>query len=187
MSLFHKSTKNRTPIHELAKGLSVQGKLRLHSETSPVFIQPYVWYEGNHKASALPVDWQPSAKWYLKGCCHHHVRSCILLAECRFLPTVLQGLFWGVADLVDNLMNNNGKDENKHANDYFNIKTDHQRPKESWEGSFCHGSAETNLTSIHEEWVQSLASLNGLRIQRCHELRCRSQMWLGSCITVAVV
>ena len=36
-------------------------------------------------------------------------------------------------------------------------------------------------------WVRSLASLNGLRIQRCHELWCRSQMWFGSYVTVAVV
>ena len=35
--------------------------------------------------------------------------------------------------------------------------------------------------------VQSLASLSGLRIQRCHELGCRSKMWLGSGIAVAVV
>ena len=30
--------------------------------------------------------------------------------------------------------------------------------------------------------VRSLALLNGLRIWRCHELWCRLQMWLGSCI-----
>ena len=35
-------------------------------------------------------------------------------------------------------------------------------------------------------WVQSLDSLRGLRIWRCHELSCRWQMWLGSCIAVAV-
>ena len=34
--------------------------------------------------------------------------------------------------------------------------------------------------------VQSLALLSGLRIQRCHELWCRSQMWLRSDISVAV-
>ena len=34
--------------------------------------------------------------------------------------------------------------------------------------------------------VQSLASFSGLRIWHCHELWCRSQMWLGSCIAVAV-
>ena len=35
--------------------------------------------------------------------------------------------------------------------------------------------------------VQSLASLSGLRIQHCHELWCRSQMWLRSLIAVALV
>ena len=34
--------------------------------------------------------------------------------------------------------------------------------------------------------VQSLASLSGLRIQCCCELCCRSQMWLGSHVAVAV-
>ena len=36
-------------------------------------------------------------------------------------------------------------------------------------------------------WVQSLASLSGLKILHCHELLCRWQMWLGSCVAVAVV
>ena len=35
-------------------------------------------------------------------------------------------------------------------------------------------------------WVRSLALFSGLRIQRCHKLWCRSQMWLGSYIAVAV-
>ena len=35
-------------------------------------------------------------------------------------------------------------------------------------------------------WVQSLALLSGLRIRRCRELWCRSQMQLGS-VAVAVV
>ena len=35
--------------------------------------------------------------------------------------------------------------------------------------------------------VRSLASLSELRIGCCRELWCRSQMWLGSGITVAVV
>ena len=35
--------------------------------------------------------------------------------------------------------------------------------------------------------VQSLASLSGLRIWHCHELWCRLQMWLRSCVAVAVV
>ena len=33
-------------------------------------------------------------------------------------------------------------------------------------------------------WVRSLASLSGLRIWCCHELWCRSQMRLGSCIAI---
>ena len=35
--------------------------------------------------------------------------------------------------------------------------------------------------------VRSLASFSGLRIWRCRERWCRSQMWLGSCIAVAIV
>ena len=35
--------------------------------------------------------------------------------------------------------------------------------------------------------VPSLASLSGLRIQRCHELWCRLQMRLGSGIAVALI
>ena len=36
-------------------------------------------------------------------------------------------------------------------------------------------------------WVRSLASLSGLRMQRCHELWCRSQMLLRSGVAVALV
>ena len=36
-------------------------------------------------------------------------------------------------------------------------------------------------------WVQSLASLSGLRIWRGCELGCRLQIQLGSCVAVAVV
>ena len=35
-------------------------------------------------------------------------------------------------------------------------------------------------------WVQSLAWLSRLRIWHCHELWCRPQRWLRSCIAVAV-
>ena len=58
--------------------------------------------------------------------------------------------------------------------------------KKSFRSSHC-GSAETNLTSIYEDSGSILASLSGLRIQRWHELRRRSQMWLGSHIAVTVV
>ena len=44
-----------------------------------------------------------------------------------------------------------------------------------------------NPTSIHETRVRSLALLSGLRIQRCCELWCRSQMQLGSGVAVAMV
>ena len=50
--------------------------------------------------------------------------------------------------------------------------------------SHC-GSAETNLTSVHE--VRSLAQLRRLRILHCHEQWCWSPMWLRSCVVVAVV
>ena len=51
----------------------------------------------------------------------------------------------------------------------------------SW--SFCRGAVETNATRNMRLWVQYLASLSGLRIWHCRELGCRSQTWLGSCIT----
>ena len=35
--------------------------------------------------------------------------------------------------------------------------------------------------------VRSLALLSGPEIWRCRELWCRSQVWLGSCVAVAVV
>ena len=44
----------------------------------------------------------------------------------------------------------------------------------------------TNLGSVHEDAGSSLALLSGLRIWHCRELRCRSQMWPGSSIAVAV-
>ena len=45
---------------------------------------------------------------------------------------------------------------------------------------------QIQLSSMRTQ-VQSLASLSGLRIRRCHELRCRSQILLGSGIAVAVM
>ena len=35
--------------------------------------------------------------------------------------------------------------------------------------------------------VQSLATLSGLRIWHYRELQCSSQIWIGSCVAVAVV
>ena len=43
-----------------------------------------------------------------------------------------------------------------------------------------------NFISIHEDRVQSLVLLSGLRSWHCGELWCRSPMWLGSCVAVAV-
>ena len=51
--------------------------------------------------------------------------------------------------------------------------------------SSCCGSVEMNLISMRT-WVQSLAPLSGLRIQRCHELWYRLQTQLGSQVAVAV-
>ena len=48
------------------------------------------------------------------------------------------------------------------------------------------GIVEMNPTSNMRLRVQSLASLGGLRIQCCPEVRCRSQMWLGSGIAVSL-
>ena len=43
----------------------------------------------------------------------------------------------------------------------------------------------TNRTGIHKDASLTLASISGLRIRCCHELWCRSQVWLGSCLAVA--
>ena len=46
---------------------------------------------------------------------------------------------------------------------------------------------KVKLESNTETRVRSLALFNGLRIQHCRELWCRSQMWLRSHCAVAVV
>ena len=55
--------------------------------------------------------------------------------------------------------------------------------------SYC-GSAVRNPANIHED-LGSISGLVqwvlGLRIWHCHELWCRSHMWLRSCVAVAVV
>ena len=53
-------------------------------------------------------------------------------------------------------------------------------------GSSCCGTAETNLTSIHEDVGRSLAVLSGWGIRNCRELWCRSQSRLRSQVAVAV-
>ena len=60
--------------------------------------------------------------------------------------------------------------------------------KTSVPGSSCLGSVtyKPNVVSVRMQ-VWSLALLSGLRIQGCHNLQCRWQMWFGSCIAVAVV
>ena len=56
----------------------------------------------------------------------------------------------------------------------LNLKIKNGTPRNSHCGSVAE---EPGLASMRT-WVQSLASLSGLRIQHCHELRCRWQMWL---------
>ena len=55
--------------------------------------------------------------------------------------------------------------------------------KKKYLRSFHHGAAETNPTRNHDV----VGSVSGLKIQRCCELWCRSQMRLGSGLSVAVV
>ena len=54
------------------------------------------------------------------------------------------------------------------------------------DGSSCCGAVETNLTSIHEDVVRSLALLGGTGIWHCREMWGRSKMWLGFHVAVAV-
>ena len=54
--------------------------------------------------------------------------------------------------------------------------------------SFHCGSMVMNLTSIHEDEGLILGLVfNGLMIWLCCEQWCRLQMWLESCVAVAVV
>ena len=52
--------------------------------------------------------------------------------------------------------------------------------------SSCCGSAVTNQTSNCEDMGSIPSLISGLRIWHCHELWCRSQMWLRSGIAVAL-
>ena len=53
-------------------------------------------------------------------------------------------------------------------------------------GSSHGGTAETNLTRIHQDAGSIPGSLSGLRIRCCCELWCGSQTWLRSRIAVAM-
>ena len=55
----------------------------------------------------------------------------------------------------------------------------------SWGVPVMAQPSRTRLVSMRMRF-QSLALLGGLRIQRCHELWCSLQVWLGSGIAVAV-
>ena len=46
---------------------------------------------------------------------------------------------------------------------------------------------DKNLTVSVRMWVLFLVPFSGLRIQRCHKLWHRSQMWFRSCVAVDVV
>ena len=62
----------------------------------------------------------------------------------------------------------------------------------------CHQKERSGGVLIVAQWVknldivpmrmqvQFLASLPGLKIQHCHKLQCRSQMWFGSLVAVAM-
>ena len=59
--------------------------------------------------------------------------------------------------------------------------TQHIFGKRMTSGSSWLSRLWTRLVSIRTR-VRSLVSFSGLRIQRCRELCCRSQTWLGSCV-----
>ena len=53
-------------------------------------------------------------------------------------------------------------------------------------GRSCFRSVVMNPINIHENVGLIPGPLSGLRIRCCHELQCRSQIWLGSCVAVTV-
>lgn len=127
--VFHTRTKNRTLIHKLGNGFSLGGKLSVHSETS-LGVEPYAACQVTMELlSACSLEALTQAT--LKGLSPSPFKT-----EFRFLPTFLQGLLGRVTGLGDNLVHKNGRDENKHANHYFVVKTDHQKQKYSWVSQF---------------------------------------------------
>ena len=54
-----------------------------------------------------------------------------------------------------------------------------------WEFLLWLSGLQTQLLSMRM-WIRFQVSLNGLRIWCCYELWCRSQMWHGSHVAVAV-
>ena len=61
-----------------------------------------------------------------------------------------------------------------------------KRKQREWEVPIMAQQKRIQLVSMRMK-VQSLAVLSGLRIYHCHELSCRSQNRLGSCVAMAVV
>ena len=59
--------------------------------------------------------------------------------------------------------------------------------QEIMDRSSHHGAEETNLTRNHEVAALIPGFSQWVMIQRCCDLWCRSQTWLGSDIAVAVV
>ena len=77
-----------------------------------------------------------------------------------------------------------GKDSTKETKILWQLK--YKEYKDCAQGSFRCGSVVKNLTSVHED-VGSIPCLaQQLRIQHCHELQYRFQMWLRCHVAVAV-
>ena len=66
------------------------------------------------------------------------------------------------------------------------LQRERNREQEKRYWSSCHDPAVMNPARTTGRKIQSLTLLSGLRIERCHELWCRSKTRLGSCVAVAV-